>query len=176
MHDPAGVGVGERRRDLHEDPHGIRGGEGAVLPHALAHRFSFHVSHRVKNESRGFVDGEDWYDVRVHQLRRDAGFAEEARAPVGVGGAGGGEDLDGHRPVEPQVAGQEHEAVAAALEESLEIIPPGQGGADRLGGRVGIRRHHHPELERAARAAAAAGTPRGGGRVPCRGTEFRTGC
>jgi hypothetical protein len=68
------------------------------------------------------VGVEDRHDVRVRQLRRRPRLAQEPLAVRRVGGPLARQHLDRDRPLEPEVARQQHDAHAAAPELALDRV------------------------------------------------------
>ena len=60
--------------------------------------------------------------MRVIERRDRAGLAFEPFAPVGVGGKLCRQDFDGHRPVEPRVAGAVHLSHPAGAKQAGDFI------------------------------------------------------
>ena len=74
---------------------------------------------------------------------------EDAAARDGIGGEGGRQDLDGDRPLEGDVAGQQHDPHAAPAELALDRVAAGEQVLQRQ--ERGVERGHR------ARWAASAG-------------------
>ena len=115
--------------------------EGPARCDALRQRLPRDVRHREKDECAHLVDGENWNDVGMGQSGRGAGFAQEALPARRVGGEVGGEQLDGNRPVEAQLARQVDDPHPAAPDWRLHVVTAGQGLSQREEVRVGSLRH-----------------------------------
>ena len=68
------------------------------------------------------VDRVDRDDVRVRELRRGLGLAQEARADLGAVGELRGQDLDRDHPLEAAVLGAIDDAHPPATDLAIELV------------------------------------------------------
>jgi hypothetical protein len=122
VHDPVRVRVGQRPRGLAEQPHDLTRRRPAATLDPFGQRLAVDVRHREIRERAGLVGVQRRHDVRVRQLRRRPRLAEEPLAVRGVGGPRARQHLDRHRPLEPEVAREQHDAHAAAAELAFDRV------------------------------------------------------
>ena len=75
----------------------------------------------------------------MRQLRRGARFAQESLPGGRLERAVGGQQLDGHAPLQAQLAGEVNQAHPAVSEGPLDDVPPGEGALER--GKQRVRSH-----------------------------------
>ena len=146
VHHALPVGVGERPRHLAHDLGHLPGGKAPEPTDLVAERLARDVSHHEEHEAVGLLDRVDRNDVGVGEPGRGAGLAQEARAAVRHGGQRRREELDGHEPVEGEVARQEHDAHPAATEHALDGVAAGHGLLQRQEFRRGRHGRHRKKL------------------------------
>ena len=73
----------------------------------------------------------NWHDVRVGKPRRSLRLADESLPRLGLIGKVLGKDLDGHGPIQLDVAREVNDAHAAPSELALEGILSGKGRLQR---------------------------------------------
>jgi hypothetical protein len=118
--DAALVSLLEAGSDEKGDLQGLVQGHGAAGD-ALLQRLPLHQLHdqeALSGPGAGLVRGDllhrvDAGDIGVIEGCQDLGFSGEAGHPVGVGGEGVGEELEGHVPSQLSVPGPVHLAHAA---------------------------------------------------------------
>ena len=135
MHDALRVRVGQRPRDLADQPYAIAGRHRATLPNALGERFPFDERHHVEDEAVDLVDGMNRDYVRVRQLGGEPRFAQEAVAQslrlVGR------EELDRDEAVEVDLAREIDDSHPAATQLANDRIATRQGELEGVKERVG---------------------------------------
>ena len=81
-----------------------------------------HVLHHDEVDVMCAIDVVDRDDVGMVQCRRGLGFVHEAPVTVAVGVNGGPEHFDGHRTIEPRVAGLVDDAHAALADLGGDFV------------------------------------------------------
>jgi hypothetical protein len=141
MDHPVGVSLVHGQRQLADQGGDLPLRQHLADPHQGRQRPALDVGHGQKADAVDLVDVEDGTQVGVAQDRGGPGLAKE---PVpGVGVAGQARHLQGHRPLQPRVVGQEHRAHAARTQLAQDAIapkilgqprrPPGRRAAGRRG-------------------------------------------
>jgi len=102
------------------------GRQRSMLADALPQRLAFHVRHREKHYVGELIDREDGDDVGVGKLRCRPRLPEEALPRDRVARLYGGQQLDGDRAIEPQLAREKHHARPAPAEAAFEHVTTGQ--------------------------------------------------
>jgi hypothetical protein len=120
--DAFAVGRRQRRADLADDRRDL-GERHRAAPQAIGQRLADQeLEHQVRRAVGQLVPVVDLDDVGVAQARRDLGLAAEPGERLGVGDVGV-QDLDRHLLArQPDVAGDEHRAHAAAPEQPLDGV------------------------------------------------------
>ncbi len=149
--DPLLMGAGEAGGDLLGDPHRLDQGERPALD-PVAQRLPLAQGHGDEQRAvAGLVDLVDRADGRVVERRRRPGLADEALLALPGGAALAGEELERHRPVEPEIDRLVDDAHATAPEAIEDPI---------VGDRAADQREGTP-VRPAAPAPAVPRTPRG---------------
>ncbi len=142
MDNAALMRVGERRRDLAQQSHGLTQRELAVLGEPRAERLTLDERHREVRQTAGLAGGEQRHDVRVLEPRRERNLALEtldAHLPRHLGW----EDFHHHVAAE-RLFGSDidvrHSATAKlavegirVAEGALELVAEGVGHEAELG-------------------------------------------
>ncbi len=122
VHHAAAVGEAERGGDLAGDLRGLHRADVAVGPQDVGERAALHVLHRHEVGVGVLAPVVHADDVGVVEVGRRLRLAAEALDEVRVDGELGEQHLDRHRPVEQQVARQEHVGHAAAPDALLDFV------------------------------------------------------
>ena len=129
MDDALDVRVAERAREIGEQRDGLRDARPFDATVALEHlpqTLALHVLHHEVEEIVGFTGGVDRDDVRVAQARHRACLTQEPLPRGRRRREIGRDDLDRHRPVERDVASEQHLAHAAGAELALDVVSAGE--------------------------------------------------
>ena len=129
VHDPLGVGVGQRPRDIAQDAdrlgHGETYARGKPRPEGLA----AHERHRVVGQASRLAGGENRDDVRLLQpcgelyLAREALGAQALRQP-------GSDHLDHHLAAERGLVGDKHPRHPPTAELAFEGVGRPEGALE----------------------------------------------
>ncbi len=152
VNDPFAMGVGEGARHVDQDRSCLSASKRTTVPNELAEGRSMDVLHDERKTV--FVQGldvVDLHDVGVLELAYQPRFAQQAGERLVVGGRGGSQDLDGHRPIELAVPCQVHDGHAAATELSLDLVPVPEAPYET----VEVRHSLGPTLSPARQVGAA---------------------
>jgi hypothetical protein len=84
---------------------------------------ALHEPHRDEQRAFGLAGLVDRDDVRVIDRRRRPGLGDEPAPERRVCGQCRGEDLQGHQPAQPLVAGTEHQPHPAHPDLGLQPVP-----------------------------------------------------
>ncbi len=128
MHHPLRVRVAERTREVGEQRHSGRDAVTLGAPSALAllsKALALDVFHDEVEQPVGFTRGVDRDDVGMPQPGHRARLAQEALPRREGGSEVGGDDLDGHGPIQGTVASEQHLPHPAGAELSLDVVPFG---------------------------------------------------
>ena len=102
--------------------------EPVLAQQAVPQRLAFDVRHHIVEQPRGFAGGEDRYDVRVAELRREIHFADEALAQQTVAQLRV-DDLDRDPAVRVLLDGQEDARHTAGADQALDVVVRGEAFA-----------------------------------------------
>ena len=133
MNHASAVGIGEGPGHLlhHADDLGRRERSGPA--NALCQRLAIDEAHHEAEHGTALLDGVHRHDVGVRERRGRPGLAEEAFAELRPDGQLRRQHLDGHGPVEREIAGEIDRAHAAATELALDGVTGAQGALDFFG-------------------------------------------
>jgi hypothetical protein len=126
VNDSLSVRVAQRPGDLAEDTGDFRRWPRAAGPDTLSKRLAVDVGHREQYKLADLIYREDRHDVWVRQPGRGARLVEEPLARCRLLRQFGRQDLDGHRPVEADLAGQVDDPHTAATQLAFQRITTGQ--------------------------------------------------
>ena len=121
MDDALAVRVGERVRDLDENPHRVAHGKLSRRLEPVAQRLAAHVRHHVPEQSVAGARRQNRHDVRMLQLRRDLDLLLEARR-AHLARQLGRQHLDDDLPVQRSLRRDEQPAHPAAAQLTLEHV------------------------------------------------------
>ena len=110
---------------LEDVRHGLRSGERPVAPEDALEVLAIEVFHHdVRRAVRERADVRDARHVLAVDLRGRARLAREARGEVGLGGAGGEEELESDALLELEVRRGDDDPHASHPEQALDAVLP----------------------------------------------------
>src|SRR5271167_4968603 len=121
MYDAALVRCRQTVGDLSTDLYGLANGQGAMVQ-PLTQGFAFQQLHNQVRSAILHTDVIDGEDVGMVQRRDAARLLLETVHPLGVGGDGLGQHLDGNGAVQPRVASAVHLAHAALADGRDDFV------------------------------------------------------